>query len=77
MSHKNRTKTLKGFIEQANIDDRKPLEDMNLYKNIFGKSYGDKGYIGKDLFEKFFVDGVHLMTKLRKNMKNYLILNAR
>lgn len=36
--------------------------------------YGDKGYIGKDLFEQLFVDGVHLVTKLRKNMKNSLML---
>lgn len=61
-------------ITQANVDDRKPLENMNLHKNIFGKLYGDKGYIGKDLFEKLFVDGVHLVTKLRKNMKNCLML---
>ncbi|WP_194716548.1 transposase [Mesonia sp.] len=35
-----------------------------------GKLYGNKGYIGKDLFKKIFVDGVHLITKIRKNMKN-------
>ena len=47
---------------------------MGLHKNIFGKLYGDKGYISKDLFEKLFVDGVHLVTKIRKNMKNCLML---
>nr|WP_262885931.1 transposase [Tenacibaculum maritimum] len=26
-------------------------------------------YLGKDLFDKLFVDGIHLVTKLRKNMK--------
>nr|WP_262884690.1 transposase [Tenacibaculum maritimum] len=36
---------------------------------MFGKIYGDKGYLGKDLFDKLFVDGIHLITKLRKNMK--------
>lgn len=61
-------------ITQGNVDDRKPLEDMELHKNIFGKLYGDKGYISKDLFEKLFVDGVHLVTKIRKNMKNSLML---
>ncbi|KGL58708.1 ISPg3 transposase [Polaribacter sp. Hel1_85] len=29
-----------------------------------------KNYISKDLFEKLFVDGIHLITKVRKNMKN-------
>lgn len=62
------------IITQANVDDRKPLEEMGLHKNIFGKLYGDKGYISKDLFEKLFVDGVHLITKIRKNMKNCLML---
>jgi len=62
------------IITQGNVDDRKPLENMGLHKNIFGKLYGDKGYISKDLFEKLFVDGVHLITKIRKNMKNCLML---
>jgi hypothetical protein len=38
-----------------------------------GELYGDKWYIGKDLFEKIIVDGVHLVTKIRKNMKNSLM----
>lgn len=61
------------MITKANVDDRKPLKDHNFHKRIFGKIYGDKGYISQDLFEKMFVDGVHLVTKLRKNMKNSLM----
>jgi len=39
-----------------------------------GKLYGDKGYIVKDsVFEKFFLDGVQLITKIRRNMKNKLM----
>ena len=60
-------------ITQANVDDRKPLENMKLHRNVFGKLYGNKGYISKDLFEQLFVDGVHLVTKIRKNMKNCLM----
>ena len=62
------------IITPGNIDDRKPLSDMNLHKRIFGKLFGDKGYISKDLFEKLFIDGVHLITKIKKNMKNSLML---
>ena len=47
---------------------------MNLHKRIFGKLFGDKGYISKDLFEQLFIDGVHLITKIKKNMKNSLML---
>lgn len=62
------------MLTKANVDDREPLKQFNFHKTVFGKLFGDKGYIGKDLFEALFVDGVHLITKLRKNMKNSLIL---
>lgn len=62
------------MLTQGNVDDRDPLKNHNFHKRVFGKIYGDKGYIGKDLFEQLFVDGVHLVTKIRKNMKNSLML---
>ena len=62
------------IITPGNIDNRKPLSDMNLHKRIFGKLFGDKGYISKDLFEQLFIEGVHLITKIKKNMKNSLML---
>lgn len=62
------------MFTQANVDDREPLKNNNFHKRVFGKLFGDKGYIGKDLFEKLFIDGVHLVTKIKKNMKNCLML---
>ena len=62
------------ILTAGNVDDREPLKSMDWHKRIFGKLFGDKGYISKDLFEQLFVDGVHLITKLRKNMKNALML---
>jgi len=62
------------MLTQGNVDDREPLRNLDFHKRVFGKIYGDKGYIGKDLFEQLFVDGVHLVTKIRKNMKNCLML---
>jgi hypothetical protein len=62
------------MFTQANVDDREPLKNHNFHKRIFGKLFGDKGYIGKDLFEQLFIDGVHLVTKIKKNMKNSLML---
>lgn len=61
------------MLTQGNVDDREPLKSDNFHKRIMGKLYGDKGYRGKDLFEKLFVDGVHRVTKIRKNMKNSLM----
>ncbi|ETK05708.1 transposase ISPg3, partial [Tannerella sp. oral taxon BU063 isolate Cell 5] len=47
---------------------------MNFHKRIFGKLFGDRGYISKDLFEQLFIDEVHLITRLKKGMKNALML---
>jgi len=60
-------------ITKGNVDDRKPLKDKRFHKKVFGKIYADRGYIGKDLFDLLFVDGIHLVTKLRKNMKKKAI----
>lgn len=61
------------LITQGNVDDRQPLKDRNFHDKVFGKIFADRGYIGKDLFEKLFVDGIHLITKIKKNMKNALM----
>ncbi|WP_335967355.1 IS982 family transposase [Galbibacter sp. PAP.153] len=61
------------LITQGNVDDRQPLKDKTFHDKVFGKIFADRGYIGKDLFEKLFVDGIHLVTKIKKNMKNALV----
>jgi len=60
-------------ITQANVDDRDPLKHENFLKDIFGKLFGDKGYISKELAKILFVDGIHLVTSIRNNMKNCLM----
>ena len=40
---------------------------------IQGKLFGDKGYISKHLFQRLFVDGIQLITKLKSNMKGALM----
>lgn len=61
------------LITQGNVDDRQPLKDKTFHDKVFGKIFADRGYIGKDLFEKLFIDGIHLITKIKKNMKNALV----
>jgi hypothetical protein len=39
-------------------------------KDLFGKWFGDKGYISKKLFEEFFSSGLQLITGIRNRMKN-------
>lgn len=60
-------------ITQANADDREPLKNEGFLKGIFGKLFADKGYISKKISDILFVDGVHLITQLRNNMKNCLM----
>jgi hypothetical protein len=60
-------------ITQANIDDRDPLKNQKFVKKIKGKLYGDKGYVGQQLTELLFIDGLHLVTSIRNNMKNVLM----
>ena len=61
------------MITKGNVDDRKPLKMKQFIKNLYGKLFGDKGYISKDLFTSLFSNGIHLVTKLRKNMKTKLV----
>ena len=59
-------------LTRGNVDDREPVIDMT--KNLFGKLFGDKGYICQKLFEKLFKNNIQLITKIKKNMKNKLML---
>jgi hypothetical protein len=54
-------------------DDRNPQVLQTLTKNLFGKLFGDKGYISSTLFETLFNNGIHLITGIRNNMKNRLM----
>jgi hypothetical protein len=60
-------------ITPGNVDDREPLKDSDFLKKIFGKLFADKGYIGQKLFEQLFIDGIQLITGLKRNMKNCLM----
>lgn len=58
-------------LTPGNISDVSMVEIMS--KGIFGKLFGDKGYISCELAKKLFSQGLELFTTLRKNMKNKFI----
>jgi len=58
-------------LTPGNVDDRQPVPA--LFQGLFGKVFGDKGYISKDLFAKLLQENIQLITGLRKNMKNRLM----
>jgi hypothetical protein len=55
----------------GNVDDRVPVK--NMAKQLTGYLFGDKGYIKQELFEELYEQGLKLITKIKKNMKNSLI----
>ena len=58
-------------LSKGNTDDRKPMPV--LIQELTGKLFGDRGYISKELFETCWQKGVHLVTSVRRNMKNTLL----
>jgi hypothetical protein len=58
-------------LTKGDVDDRKPVPKM--VKNIFGKLFGDKGYLSQKLSATLRHNGVKLITTIRKNMKNKLM----
>jgi Transposase DDE domain len=58
-------------LTPGNVDDRKPVPSM--VKTLRGKLFGDRGYISAPLTQLLFEQGLHLITRLRKNMKNHLM----
>jgi len=57
-------------ITQGHVDDRNPLKSKKFVEAVKGKLYADKGYISAKLTEVLFIDGLHLITQIRNNMKN-------
>jgi transposase len=58
-------------LTPGNIDDRRPV--AKLVRQLWGKLFGDRGYIGQELFEQLWAEGLQLITKLKRNMKNKLM----
>jgi hypothetical protein len=57
-------------FSRANVDDRDPQIMSIMTKEVFGKLFGDRGYIDQKLAEYLWNDGVELIYKRRKNMKS-------
>lgn len=58
-------------LTPGNVDDRKPVPQLT--KLLWGKLFGDRGYLAQLLFEHLFAQGLQLITPIRKNMPNRLL----
>jgi Transposase DDE domain len=62
-------------LTQGNVDDRNPVESM--MKRLKGWLIGDRGYISQKLKETLAQQGVELITKVKKNMKEHILEPAK
>ena len=59
-------------LTPGNVDDRTPVPILS--KRLFGKLFGDRGYVSQPLFAQLRQDfQVQLITKVPKNMQNRLM----
>jgi hypothetical protein len=59
-------------LTPGNVDDRRPVP--RLARRLFGKLFGDRGYISQALAEHLFTtQSILLITKVRKNMRERLL----
>ena len=58
-------------LTSGNVDDRTPVP--HLVKELFGKLFGDKGYLSQPLHDQLLAQDLQLITKLRRNMQNKLM----
>jgi hypothetical protein len=58
-------------LTPGNVDDRKPVPQ--LVHELWGKLFGDKGYLSQPPREQLLDQDLLLITKLRRNMSNKLM----
>jgi len=67
-----RGELLNAIVTPGNTDDRKPV--CELLAGMFGNVFGDRGYISQALSTQLRqTSRIHLVTKVRRKMKNRLI----
>lgn len=62
------------YVTAGNVTDNNHNLLEKLTQNIFGKIFGDKGYLlNQSFYQKLYNKGIIFITKVRKNMKNRLL----
>jgi len=61
------------YITPGNVADNNLKLGLKLCKELCGKIFGDKGYISNKLTQKLAGQNLHLITKVKRNMKNKLV----
>jgi hypothetical protein len=69
INHKGEIMALK--ITPGNTADSAVLDEIT--RHLTGKVYADKGYISREVFSRLWQRGLHLITGIRRNMRNQLM----
>jgi hypothetical protein len=69
INHKGQVMALR--ITPGNTADSTVLDEIT--KHLTGKLFADKGYISRELFTRLWKRGLHLITGIRRNMRNHLM----
>ena len=70
INHKGQIMALR--ITPGNTADSTVLDEIT--QHLRGKLYADKGYISQEMFSRLWQRGLHLITGIRRNMRNHLML---
>jgi hypothetical protein len=69
INHKGQVMALK--ITPGNTADSTVLDEIT--RHLTGKLFADKGYISREMFHRLWQRGLHLITSIRRNMRNHLM----
>ena len=67
----DRGEVLNCRVTPGNVDDRRPVRALT--GGLFGRLFGDKGYISQALFEELQRRGLRLITTRKRRMRNVLM----
>jgi Transposase DDE domain len=65
---------VQAFLSPGNVADAATTTLIKLFKGLQGLGFADKGFINQKAFNLLFEQGLKLITSLRSNMKNKLML---
>lgn len=65
---------MNAFFTMANVADNHLSTMIRLFSKLKGWAFADKGFINQKAVEELLSKGLHLVTGIRRNMKNKLML---
>jgi len=65
---------VQAFLTPGNVADSATSTLKRLFKGLSGLAFADRGFVSQPGFEQLFKQGLKLITAIRSNMKNKLVL---